>query len=96
MGGDDAFLLESIFRSEVWDFMNEPVSRTNEEAVNDLLATRCVRVRTCMRACLRACSGLILRLSAAPLRRSFLRVSIWDELLRQPVRDAAGNNADRS
>lgn len=52
VGGDDAFLLESIFRSEVWDFMNEPVSRTNEEAVNNLLATRCVRVRVRVRACL--------------------------------------------
>ncbi|CAM9861187.1 unnamed protein product, partial [Hapterophycus canaliculatus] len=40
VGGDDAFLLEGIFRSEVWDFMDEPVSRTNEEAVNKLLATR--------------------------------------------------------
>jgi len=45
VGGEDAFLLESIFRSEVWDFMNEPVSRTNEEAVNELLATRCVLAR---------------------------------------------------
>lgn len=44
MGGDDAFLLEGIFRAEVWDFMGEPVSRENEEAVNDLLATRCVSV----------------------------------------------------
>ena len=43
LGGDDAFLLESIFRSEVWDFMNEPVSRTNEEEVNNLLVTRCAR-----------------------------------------------------
>ncbi|CAM9283596.1 unnamed protein product [Pylaiella littoralis] len=41
LGGDDAFLLEGIFRSEVWDFMGEPVSRENEEAVNNLLATRC-------------------------------------------------------
>lgn len=41
LGGDDAFLLESIFRNEVWDFMNEPVSRTNEEDVNNLLVTRC-------------------------------------------------------
>ncbi|CAM9342463.1 unnamed protein product [Ectocarpus sp. 4 AP-2014] len=41
VSGDDAFLLEGIFRNEVWDFMNEPVSRPNEEAVNELLATRC-------------------------------------------------------
>lgn len=40
VSGDDAFLLEGIFRDEVWDFMNEPVSRPNEEAVNELLATR--------------------------------------------------------
>lgn len=40
MSGEDAFLLEGIFRSEVWDFMNEPVSRTNEAAVNEALASR--------------------------------------------------------
>lgn len=33
LGGMDAFLLESIFRQEVWDFMAYPVSETNEEAV---------------------------------------------------------------
>ncbi|CAM9930891.1 unnamed protein product [Ascophyllum nodosum] len=41
VGGQDAFLLEGIFRSEVWEFMNEPVSQTNEAAVNEALATRC-------------------------------------------------------
>lgn len=41
LGGEDAFLLEGIFRAEVWEFMNEPVSRTNEAAVNEFLATRC-------------------------------------------------------
>lgn len=51
VGGDDAFLLEGIFRAEVWDFMGEPVSRENEEAVNDLLATRCVSVCVCVCDC---------------------------------------------
>lgn len=40
VGGEDAFLLEGIFRNEVWDFMDEPVSRVNEAAVNEALATR--------------------------------------------------------
>ncbi|KAL3933410.1 MAG: hypothetical protein SGBAC_010408 [Bacillariaceae sp.] len=30
LGGQDAFLLESIFRKEVWDFMSLPVSEPNE------------------------------------------------------------------
>ena len=29
----DAFLLESIFRQDVWSFMCEPVSEENERAV---------------------------------------------------------------
>lgn len=40
IGGEDAFLLESIFRNEVWDFMAEPVSPGNEAAVNEALASR--------------------------------------------------------
>lgn len=31
--GSDCFLLESIFESEVWDFMCSPVSESNEAAV---------------------------------------------------------------
>jgi len=30
LGGKDAFLLESIFRKEIWGFMSEPVSEDNE------------------------------------------------------------------
>ena len=33
LGGQDAFLLESIFRKEVWGFMSLPVSESNELAV---------------------------------------------------------------
>lgn len=33
----DAFLLESVFRNEVWDFMQDPVSPENEELVLDTL-----------------------------------------------------------
>lgn len=42
VGGEDAFLLESVFRNEVWDFMAEPISKANEAAVNDALASRCL------------------------------------------------------
>eukprot|EP00904_Undaria_pinnatifida_P009704 jgi/Undpi1/5864/HiC_scaffold_2.g01138.m1 len=41
LSGDDSFLLESIFRNEVWEFMMEPVSRNNEQAMNEMLSTRC-------------------------------------------------------
>ncbi|KAF5833208.1 Rubisco large subunit N-methyltransferase [Dunaliella salina] len=36
--GQDAFLLEPIFRQEVWDFMCEPVSEDNERAVCESMA----------------------------------------------------------
>ena len=32
LSGKDAFLLESIFRKEIWGFMSEPVSEDNERA----------------------------------------------------------------
>ncbi|GMI55882.1 hypothetical protein ScalyP_jg9108 [Parmales sp. scaly parma] len=35
LGQKDAFLLETIFRDDVWDFMGEPVSQANEMAVYD-------------------------------------------------------------
>ena len=38
LGGKDAFLLESIFRQEVWGFMSEPVSEDYERiAVNAVI-----------------------------------------------------------
>ena len=37
----DAFLLESIFRNDVWDFMAEPVSEINERAVIEMIASQC-------------------------------------------------------
>ncbi len=38
LGGKDAFLLESIFRQEVWGFMSKPVSEDNERmAVNAVI-----------------------------------------------------------
>ena len=41
LGGTDAFLLESLFRKEVWDFMSLPVSEMNELAVVDSIAEAC-------------------------------------------------------
>ena len=38
LGGTDAFLLESIFRKEVWGFMSLPVSERNELAVVDSIS----------------------------------------------------------
>ena len=41
LGGKDAFLLESIFRKEVWGFMSEPVSEVNERAVVTAIINAC-------------------------------------------------------
>ena len=39
----DAFLLESIFRQEVWEFMSYPVSEPNERDVLDAVAAMCTK-----------------------------------------------------
>lgn len=41
LGGKDAFLLESIFRKEVWGFMSEPVSEDNERGVVTTVINAC-------------------------------------------------------
>ena len=43
LGSTDAFLLESIFRKEVWDFMSLPVSEPNELDVVIVLTETCQR-----------------------------------------------------
>ncbi|CAM9671394.1 unnamed protein product [Chrysoparadoxa australica] len=40
--GEDAFLMEAVFRGDVWGFMSEPVSQTNEKAMLDYLSQRCL------------------------------------------------------
>lgn len=41
LGGKDAFLLESVFRKEVWGFMSLPVSEINEKEVLDEITSAC-------------------------------------------------------
>jgi len=41
VGGTDSFLLESIFRKEVWGFMSLPVSEPNELAVTNTIIDAC-------------------------------------------------------
>mmetsp|Transcript_5304 Transcript_5304/g.11221 ORF Transcript_5304/g.11221 Transcript_5304/m.11221 type:complete len:164 (+) Transcript_5304:1375-1866(+) len=41
LGGADAFLLESIFRKDVWGFMSLPVSEFNEVKVVDAITEAC-------------------------------------------------------
>mmetsp|Transcript_30018 Transcript_30018/g.44377 ORF Transcript_30018/g.44377 Transcript_30018/m.44377 type:complete len:527 (-) Transcript_30018:1865-3445(-) len=41
LGGTDAFLLESIFRQEVWGFMSMPVSEANEAKVVNRIIDAC-------------------------------------------------------
>jgi len=41
LGGTDAFLLESIFRKDVWGFMSLPVSERNELAVVNVISEIC-------------------------------------------------------
>ena len=43
LGSTDAFLLESIFRKEVWGFMELPVSEQNELAVVNTITETCQR-----------------------------------------------------
>lgn len=43
LGSADAFLLESIFRKEVWGFMELPVSEQNELAVVNTIVEACER-----------------------------------------------------
>ena len=43
LGSTDAFLLESIFRKEVWGFMELPVSERNELAVVEFIIESCQR-----------------------------------------------------
>lgn len=43
LGSTDAFLLESIFRKEVWGFMELPVSEQNELAVVNAIVEACER-----------------------------------------------------
>ena len=41
LGTKDAFLLESVFRKDVWGFMSLPVSEINERAVLDSIISKC-------------------------------------------------------
>ena len=41
LGGTDAFMLESIFRKEVWEFMMQPVSESNELQVVTAIIDTC-------------------------------------------------------
>ncbi|KAL9190381.1 hypothetical protein ACHAXT_007592 [Thalassiosira profunda] len=41
LSGKDAFLLESIFRKEIWGFMSEPVSEDNERGATTALIDAC-------------------------------------------------------
>ncbi len=43
LGGKDAFLLEAIFRQEVWEFMSYPVSEPNERDVLEAVAAACTK-----------------------------------------------------
>nr|XP_043606953.1 fructose-bisphosphate aldolase-lysine N-methyltransferase, chloroplastic [Erigeron canadensis] len=41
LGGTDSFLLESIFRNSVWDHLELPMSRDNEEVICQVVRTAC-------------------------------------------------------
>jgi [ribulose-bisphosphate carboxylase]-lysine N-methyltransferase len=51
LGGTDAFLLESIFRKEVWGFMALPVSERNEFAVIKQLTETCEKALEDLNQC---------------------------------------------
>ncbi|XP_071692480.1 fructose-bisphosphate aldolase-lysine N-methyltransferase, chloroplastic isoform X2 [Rutidosis leptorrhynchoides] len=41
LGGTDSFLLESIFRNSVWDHLELPMSRDNEEVICQVVRSAC-------------------------------------------------------
>lgn len=41
LGGQDAFLLESIFSNKLWEFLELPVSRANEELICRVVRNAC-------------------------------------------------------
>ncbi|KAL3840560.1 hypothetical protein ACJIZ3_025151 [Penstemon smallii] len=41
LGGTDAFLLESIFRNSIWEFLESPISRPNEELICQVVRNAC-------------------------------------------------------
>ncbi|XP_021739961.1 fructose-bisphosphate aldolase-lysine N-methyltransferase, chloroplastic-like [Chenopodium quinoa] len=41
LGGDDAFLLESIFRNSIWGHLDLPVSPSNEELICQVIRNAC-------------------------------------------------------
>ncbi|EYU28796.1 hypothetical protein ABFS82_12G098300 [Erythranthe guttata] len=41
LGGQDAFLLESIFRNKIWGFLELPISRANEELICRVIRKAC-------------------------------------------------------
>lgn len=51
LGSTDAFLLESIFRKEVWGFMSLPVSEQNELAVVNTIIDACEKALQDMGEC---------------------------------------------
>jgi len=51
LGGTDAFLLESIFRKEVWGFMALPVSQRNELAVVQQISEICAKALEDLNQC---------------------------------------------
>jgi [ribulose-bisphosphate carboxylase]-lysine N-methyltransferase len=51
LGSTDAFLLESIFRKEVWDFMALPVSEQNELVVVNTIIDACEKALEDLRQC---------------------------------------------
>jgi [ribulose-bisphosphate carboxylase]-lysine N-methyltransferase len=51
LGGTDAFLLEAIFRKEVWEFMGLPVSERNELQVVNAISEACQTALDDLKAC---------------------------------------------
>lgn len=41
LGGTDAFLLESIFRNSIWGHLEQPISRSNEELICQVVRKAC-------------------------------------------------------
>lgn len=68
LGGTDAFLLESIFRKEVWGFMALPVSERNELAVVQQISEVCEKALEDLKQCPEGGPEVCTRLRASETR----------------------------
>jgi len=67
LGGRDAFLLEAVFRNEVWSFMELPVSEENEQKVDEMIIEACTKALADFEEGEKLSEGVLKRPGVSPL-----------------------------